>query len=154
MLQWVDVDVPAPGVGEIRVRHHAVGLNFIDVYSRTGLYPQPLPAGLGMEAAGEVVDVGPGVTDFAPGERIAYATRPPGAYAQERVIAASSVVKLPQSISYEQGAAMMLQGMAAQYLLRRVVRRGRCTSGSGGPAHDRLINLAALAPYRHCHRRR
>ncbi|MCG1043053.1 quinone oxidoreductase [Mycetohabitans sp. B8] len=122
VLQWVDVDVPAPGVGEIRVRHHAVGLNFIDVYFRTGLYPQPLPAGLGMEAAGEVVDVGPGVTDFAPGERIAYAARPPGAYAQERVIAASSVVKLPQSISYEQGAAMMLQGMTAQYLLRRTYR--------------------------------
>lgn len=75
-----------------------------------------------MEAAGEVVDVGPGVTDFAPGERIAYAARPPGAYAQERVIAASSVVKLPQSISYEQGAAMMLQGMTAQYLLRRTYR--------------------------------
>ena len=122
VLQWVDVDVPAPGPGEIRVRHHAVGLNFIDVYFRTGLYPQPLPGGLGMEGAGEVVAVGAGVTEFAPGDRVAYAARPPGAYAQERVIAAASVVRLPDAISYEQGAAMMLQGMTAQYLLRRTYR--------------------------------
>jgi NADPH2:quinone reductase len=122
VLQWVDVDVPEPGAGEIRVRHHAVGLNYIDVYLRNGLYPLPLPAGLGMEGAGEVVAVGDGVTEFAPGDRVAYAARPPGAYAQERVIAAANVVKLPDAISYEQGAAMMLQGMTAQYLLRRTYR--------------------------------
>jgi NADPH2:quinone reductase len=119
VMQWVDVEVGAPGPGEIRVKHHAVGLNYIDVYFRTGLYPQPLPASLGMEAAGVVEAVGAGVANFQPGDRVAYAARPPGAYCQERVLAAAGVVKLPDGISFEQGAAMMLQGMTAQYLLRR-----------------------------------
>ena len=119
VMQWVDVEVGEPGAGEIRVKHHAIGLNYIDVYFRTGLYPQPLPAGLGMEAAGVVEAVGAGVTNFKPGDRVAYASRPPGAYCEVRVMSAAFVVKLPDAITFEQGAAMMLQGMTAQYLLRR-----------------------------------
>lgn len=119
VMQYVDVDVGEPGPGEARVRHEAVGLNYIDVYFRTGLYPQPLPAGLGMEGAGVVEAVGEGVTHLKPGDRVAYAGRPPGAYAQARVMPAALLVKLPESITFEQGAAMMLQGMTAQYLLRR-----------------------------------
>jgi len=119
VMQWVDVDVGEPGAGEIRVKHHAVGLNYIDVYFRTGLYQQPLPGSLGMEGAGVIEAVGPGVDGFKVGDRVAYATRPPGAYCEARVMAASGVVKLPDAISFEQGAAMMLQGMTAQYLLRR-----------------------------------
>jgi NADPH2:quinone reductase len=122
VMKWVDVDVGEPGKGEIRVKHHAVGLNFIDVYFRTGLYPMPLPGGLGMEAAGEVTAVGEGVTRFAPGDRVAYASRPPGAYAQERVMSAEYVVALPDAIGYEDAASIMLQGLTAQYLLRRTYR--------------------------------
>ncbi len=122
VLQWVDVEVGEPGKGEIRVRHHAVGLNFIDVYFRTGLYPMPLPGGLGMEGAGEVTAVGEGVSGFSVGDRVAYASRPPGAYAQERVMATTYVVRLPDEISYEDGASIMLQGLTAQYLLRRTYR--------------------------------
>jgi len=119
VMQWVDVEVGEPGPGEIRVRHHAVGLNYIDVYFRTGMYQQPLPGALGMEGAGVVEAVGPDVTLFKAGDRVAYAARPPGAYCEVRVMAAASVVKLPDGLSFEQGAAMMLQGMTAQYLLRR-----------------------------------
>lgn len=117
---WEDVDVPSPQADEICVRHHAVGLNYIDVYHRTGLYQTPdLPCTLGMEAAGVVETVGEGVNDLNPGDRIAYASPPLGAYAEARNIAADRVVKLPDSINFEQGAAMMLQGMTAEYLLRR-----------------------------------
>ena len=119
VMQWADVEVGEPGAGEIRIKHHAIGLNYIDVYFRTGLYPQPLPAGLGMEAAGVVEAVGEGVTNLKPGDRVAYASRPPGAYCEVRVMSAAFVVKLPDAITFEQGAAMMLQGMTAQYLLRR-----------------------------------
>ena len=122
VMKWVDVDVGKPGEGEIRIRQHAVGLNYIDVYFRTGLYPLPLPGGLGMEAAGEVTEVGAGVTDVKVGERVAYVARPPGAYAQERVLPAAQVVKLPDAISYEDAASVMLQGLTAQYLLRRTYR--------------------------------
>ena len=122
VMKWVDVEVGEPGKGEIRVKHHAVGLNFIDVYFRTGLYPMPLPAGLGMEAAGEVTAVGEGVTGFEVGDRVAYASRPPGAYAQERVMSAQYVVRLPDAIAYEDAASVMLQGLTAQYLLRRTYR--------------------------------
>lgn len=122
VMKWVDVDVGEPGKGEIRVKHHAVGLNYIDVYFRTGLYPMPLPGGLGMEAAGEVTAVGEGVTEFKVGDRVAYASRPPGAYAQERVMSTVYVVRLPDEISYEDGASIMLQGLTAQYLLRRTYR--------------------------------
>ncbi|TAL92466.1 MAG: quinone oxidoreductase [Paraburkholderia sp.] len=122
VMKWVDVDVGQPGEGEIRIRQHAVGLNYIDVYFRTGLYPLPLPGGLGMEAAGEVTEVGAGVTGVKVGERVAYVARPPGAYAQERVLPAAQVVKLPDAIGYEDAASVMLQGLTAQYLLRRTYR--------------------------------
>ncbi|MEK6352648.1 MAG: quinone oxidoreductase [Burkholderia cenocepacia] len=119
VMKWVDVDVGAPKAGEVRIRQHAVGLNYIDVYFRTGLYPQPLPGGLGMEAAGEVTAVGDGVTAFKIGDRVAYVGQPPGAYAQERVMPAERVVKLPDGISYDDAASVMLQGLTAHYLLRR-----------------------------------
>lgn len=119
VMNWVDVDVGDPGEGEIRIRQHAVGLNYIDVYFRNGLYPLALPGGLGMEAAGEVTAVGSGVKDVKTGDRVAYVARPPGAYAQERVLPAAQVVKLPDAISYEDAASVMLQGLTAQYLLRR-----------------------------------
>ncbi|WP_017233954.1 quinone oxidoreductase [Pandoraea sp. B-6] len=119
VMKYVDVEVGDPGPGEARVRHNAVGLNYIDVYFRTGLYPQPLPAGLGMEAAGVVEAVGEGVTLVKAGDRVAYASRPCGAYSQARVMPVASLVRLPDSISDDQAAAMMLQGMTAQYLLRR-----------------------------------
>jgi NADPH:quinone reductase len=119
VMKWVDVDVGDPGAGEIRIRQHAVGLNYIDVYFRNGLYPLPLPGGLGMEAAGEVVAVGEGVTQFKEGDRVAYAERPPGAYAQERVMPAVKVVKIPDALGYDEAASVMLQGLTAQYLLRR-----------------------------------
>lgn len=119
VMKWVDVDVGAPNAGEVRIRQHAVGLNYIDVYFRTGLYPQSLPGGLGMEAAGEVTAVGDGVTAFKAGDRVAYVGQPPGAYAQERVMPAERVVKLPDGISYDDAASVMLQGLTAHYLLRR-----------------------------------
>jgi NADPH:quinone reductase len=122
VMKWVDVEVGEPGKGEIRVKHHAVGLNFIDVYFRTGLYPMPLPGGLGMEGAGEVTAVGEGVTQFKVGERVAYASRPPGAYAEERVMSTNYVVHLPDAIGYEDAASIMLQGLTTQYLLRRTYR--------------------------------
>ena len=127
VLRWEDVPKPSPGAGEALVRHEAVGLNYIDVYFRTGLYKPPgLPAIIGMEAAGTVEAVGDGVTSVAPGDRVAYATAPIGAYAQWRTIKADRLVKLPDSISFDTAAAMMLQGMTAQYLLRRtyVVKPG------------------------------
>lgn len=117
VMQWVDVDVGEPGPGEVRIRHHAVGLNYIDVYFRTGLYPQPLPGGLGMEGAGVVEAVGADVTHVRVGDRVAYAGGPPGAYAEARVMPAAILVKLPDDISFEQGAAMMLQGLTVHYLL-------------------------------------
>ncbi|MGU7771245.1 quinone oxidoreductase family protein [Burkholderia sp. MR1-5-21] len=119
VMKWVDVEVGEPQAGEVRIRQHAVGLNYIDVYFRTGLYPQPLPGGLGMEAAGEVTAVGAGVTAFKPGDRVAYCGQPPGAYAQERVMSAERLVRLPDGISYDDAASVMLQGLTAHYLLRR-----------------------------------
>jgi NADPH2:quinone reductase len=119
VLRWVDYDPGQAGPGEVRLRHEAVGLNFIDVYHRTGLYPLPsLPAVPGMEGSGKVEAVGDGVTEVAAGDRVAYAGLPPGAYAQVRRIPADRVVKLPESITTHQAAAMMLQGMTARYLLR------------------------------------
>lgn len=118
VFQWQEFDPGAPGPGEARVRHEAVGLNFIDVYHRTGLYPLPgLPAIPGMEGAGIVEAVGDGVTEVSPGDRVAYAGVPPGAYAEVRRIPAHRLVALPESISARQAAAMMLQGMTARYLL-------------------------------------
>lgn len=121
-MKWVDVEVGEPQAGQVRIRQHAVGLNYIDIYFRTGLYPQPLPGGLGMEAAGEVTAVGDDVTAFKPGDRVAYVWSQPGAYAQERVLPADRVVKLPDAISYDEAASVMLQGLTAHYLLRRTYR--------------------------------
>lgn len=118
VLKWEDLDPGKPEPGEVLVRHEAVGLNFIDVYQRTGLYPLPsLPATPGLEGAGIVEKTGEGVSDVTIGDRVAYAGMPPGAYAQIRRIPADRLVKLPESISTRQGAAMMLQGMTARYLL-------------------------------------
>jgi NADPH2:quinone reductase len=124
VLQWEDVPIGIPQGGEVHLRHSAVGLNFIDVYHRTGLYPLPggFPATPGMEGAGVVVDVAADVAEFRPGDRVAYAGMPPGAYAEERLIPAHRLVKLPDAIDERQAAAMMLQGMTAQYLLRRTYR--------------------------------
>jgi len=119
-MRWEQIKVAAPGAGEVQLRQTAVGLNFIDVYHRSGLYPLPsLPAIIGMEGAGEVLCIGAGVTDVKPGDRVAYAGVPPGAYATERLMPAHRLVKLPPQISDQSAAAMMLQGMTAQYLLRR-----------------------------------
>src|SRR3954467_2069383 len=119
VLSWEEVEVSDPGAGQVRLRQEAVGLNFIDVYHRTGLYPQPLPFTPGTEGAGVVEAVGPDVTHVKKGDRVAYAG-PIGGYAEERLIDADRVVKLPKDISTEQAAAMMLQGMTAQMLLRSV----------------------------------
>ncbi len=119
VMEYVDVEVGMPGPGEVRVRHAACGLNYIDVYFRNGAYPQPLPAGLGMEASGVVEAVGEGVAHLQPGDRIAYAAHPPGAYCEERVMPAAQVVKLPDVIDFDTAAAMMLQGLTVQYLFRR-----------------------------------
>ena len=119
VLRWEDYNPGQPGPGEVLLRHEAVGLNFIDVYHRTGLYPVgPLPAIPGMEGAGMVEAIGEGVNEVAVGDRVAYAGLPPGAYAEVRSIPANRLVKLPESISTRQGAAMMLQGMTARYLLK------------------------------------
>jgi NADPH:quinone reductase len=126
VLRWENIEAPPPGPGEIRVRHAAIGLNFIDTYHRTGLYPLPLPAVLGSEAAGVVEELGEGVTLVAKGDRVAYATGPIGAYAEARNIPAVHVVKLPDAVDDQTAAASMLKGMTAQYLCRRTyaVKKG------------------------------
>jgi NADPH2:quinone reductase len=119
VLQWQDVDVGSPGEGEALIRQTAVGLNFIDTYQRTGLYPLELPIGLGLEAAGEVISVGTGVHDVRPGDRVAYTSMPTGAYAEQRVYPANKLVKLPAGIDDQTAAAAMLKGLTAWYLLHR-----------------------------------
>lgn len=120
VLELVDVPVAEPGPGEVRVRNHAIGLNFIDTYFRSGLYAPPsLPSGLGNEGAGVVEAVGKGVTAFQPGDHVAYGTGPLGAYAEHHVLPAGNLVKLPDSISFEEAAAAMLKGLTCQYLLRQ-----------------------------------
>ncbi|MFO1274349.1 MAG: quinone oxidoreductase [Rubrivivax sp.] len=120
-MKLVDLSVGQPGPGEILIRHKACGLNFIDVYQRTGLYQNPLPLTLGMEASGVVEAVGEGVTHLKAGDRAAYAANPPGAYTEMRVMPARNVVRLPDAIDFETGAAMMLKGLTAQYLLKRTL---------------------------------
>jgi NADPH:quinone reductase len=119
-MKLVEVPIGEPGPGEIRIRHMASGLNFIDVYQRTGLYANPLPLSLGMEGAGVVEAVGEGVRHLKVGDRAAYASNPPGSYSEARVMPAKNVVRLPDAIDFETGAAMMLKGLTAQYLLKRV----------------------------------
>ncbi|MFD9126824.1 quinone oxidoreductase family protein [Kitasatospora sp. NPDC059571] len=120
VLRWEEVEVGAPGPGEVRIRHAAVGLNFADTYFRTGLYPAPLPAGLGVEAAGTIEAVGPGVTGFAEGDRVTYTGSPLGAYSTERVMPTGSLIKLPDAIGFETAAAMTMRGLTSAYLLRRI----------------------------------
>jgi NADPH2:quinone reductase len=126
VLTWQQVSVDKPGPGQVRLKHTAVGLNYIDTYQRSGLYPMALPSGLGSEAAGIIEEVGPGVTDLKPGDRVAYAGGPLGAYSEARVMGAERLVPVPDGISDEQAAAMMLKGMTAWYLVRRTyaIKRG------------------------------
>jgi NADPH2:quinone reductase len=120
VLMWEEVEVGKPGAGEAHVRNTAVGLNYVDVYVRKGLYPVSPPSGLGTEAAGVVEEVGPNVTDVKPGDRVAYAVGPLGAYSEVRVIPADRLVVLPDGISDQQAAAMMLKGLTVQYLIRQI----------------------------------
>ncbi|MDE2147065.1 MAG: quinone oxidoreductase [Burkholderiales bacterium] len=120
-MKLVELPVGEPGPGEIRIRHEACGLNYIDVYQRTGLYANPLPLTLGMEGAGIVEAVGPGVTHLAAGDRAAYASSPPGAYSTVRVMPARNVVQLPDGIDFDTAAGMMLKGLTAQYLLKKTL---------------------------------
>ncbi len=123
VLKWEDVPLAKPGPGEVQLRHTAVGLNFTDIYSRAGVYAPPaFPSGIGLEGAGVVVEVGSGVKEFKPGQRVAYGTGPLGAYAEARNLPAHRLVPLPKGISDQQAAAMMLKGMTAQYLLRRTYK--------------------------------
>ena len=126
VLRIEDRPVGDPGPGQVRIRHHACGLNFIDIYQRSGLYPMQLPQALGMEAAGVIEAVGDGVTHLRPGDRAAYASVPPGAYAQARVMPAAQVCKLPEGIDFDSAAAMMLKGLTVQYLFHRTtpLKRG------------------------------
>jgi NADPH:quinone reductase len=119
VLQWESVAVAEPGPGEARVRHTAVGLNYIDTYHRNGLYKVPLPSGIGVEAAGVVEAVGPGVTDISKGDRVAYGGHPPGSYAEVRVMPADKLVKLPNDVSDRSAATLMLKGLTVQYLFRQ-----------------------------------
>ena len=125
VMKYVDVEVGPPGPGEVQVHHHAVGLNYIDVYFRTGLYPMPLPAGIGLEGAGVVTAVGDKVTSVKVGDRVAYSDRPPGSYSQLRNMPAAPLVKIPKSIDFDTAAAMMLKGMTVQYLFRRTYKLQR-----------------------------
>ncbi len=122
VLSFEDVVVGKPGRGEARVRHTAIGLNFIDTYHRSGLYPLPLPSGIGLEGAGVVEAVGAGVSHVKPGDRVAYAGGPTGAYSEERVMPAEKLVKVPRGVSDDEAAAVMLKGLTVQMLIRRVYR--------------------------------
>ena len=156
-LRLEDRPVGDPGPGQVRIRHAACGLNFIDIYQRTGLYPLALPTALGMEAAGVIEAVGDGVTHLKPGDRAAYAAQPPGAYCTARVMPAAQVCPLPDAISFEEGAAMMLKGLTVQYLFHRTVplKRGDTVlfhAAAGGVgliacqwARDEGITLIATA---------
>ena len=128
-MKIVDVTVGEPAAGEIRIRHKAVGLNFIDVYQRSGMYQLPMPLQLGMEASGVIEAVGPGVTHLKAGDRAAYASQPPGSYCEVRVMPGKCVCKLPDAIDFETGAAMMLKGLTAQYLLKKVQPQGGLREG-------------------------
>jgi len=121
VMKIVDIEVGTPSAGELKIRHKAVGLNYIDIYQRTGLYPLALPLTLGMEASGIVEAVGAGVTHVKAGDRVAYASNPPGAYSECRIMPAAQVCPLPDDISFEEGAAMMLKGLTVQYLFHRTV---------------------------------
>lgn len=150
-MKWTEVDVPAPGAGEVGLRNLAVGLNYIDTYHRSGLYPLPMPAGLGLEGSAVVEAVGEGVTDFKVGDRVAYGTGPVGAYAERRVFPAEKLIKLPDAIDDKTAAAMMLKGMTVEYLIHRTypVQKGdwvllhAAAGGVGSIASQWLNHLGA-----------
>ncbi len=119
VLKWQEIDLPDPEPGQVQIKHRTCGVNYIDVYHRSGLYPLPLPTGIGLEACGTVVSVGDGVSNLAVGDRVAYGTGPLGAYSEAANVGADRVVKVPETISDDVAAAMMLKGMTAQYLLRQ-----------------------------------
>ena len=144
-LQLVQVQVGEPGPGEIRIRHKAIGLNFIDVYQRSGLYQLPMPLQLGMEAAGVVEAVGEGVTHLRVGDRAAYASQPPGSYCELRVMPAKCVCKLPDAIDFETGAAMMLKGLTAQYLLKKTLPQGGLQRGDAVLFHAAAGGVGLIA---------
>ena len=144
-MQWVEVPLGDPGPGEIRIRHRACGVNFIDVYQRSGLYPLPMPLTLGMEGAGIVEAVGEGVTHLAPGDRAAYASQPPGSFSEARVMPAKCVVRLPEAIGFEEGAAMMLKGLTTQYLLRRTQPQGGLQAGDAILFHAAAGGVGLIA---------
>ncbi len=128
VLKWEEVEIGAPTAGQIKLKHHAIGINYIDTYQRSGLYKQPaMPFTLGMEGAGEITAVGPGVTEFKIGDRVAYA-QPIGAYSTERLMPADRAVKIPEGIDYKTAAAMMLQGMTVRYLIRKTYKVGPDTT--------------------------
>ncbi len=129
VMKLVDVPVGSPHAGEVRIHHQACGINYIDVYQRSGLYNNPLPLALGMEGAGLVEAVGDGVTHLKVGDRVAYASQPPGSYCARRVMPAKCVVVLPAALSFVEGAAMMLKGMTTQYLLERTLPQGGLHAG-------------------------
>ncbi|MEE2056746.1 quinone oxidoreductase family protein [Rhodococcus artemisiae] len=120
VLKWESVEVREPGPGQVRIRHEAVGLNFADTYFRTGMYPAPLPAGMGVEAAGVIEAIGSGVTDFREGDRVTYTGSPLGAYSTERVMPAEHLIALPDEIPFDTAAAMTMRGLTTSYLLRRI----------------------------------
>lgn len=144
-MKLVDLPVGDPGAGEVRVRHHACGINFIDVYQRSGLYPNALPLSLGMEGAGVVEAVGAGVTHLQVGQRVAYASQPPGSYCAARVMPAKSVVVLPDAISFVEGAGMMLKGMTTQYLLERTLPQGGLQAGDAVLFHAAAGGVGLIA---------
>ena len=144
-LRLVDVPVGDPGPGEVRIRHKAVGLNFIDVYQRSGLYPFAMPLRLGMEASGVIEAVGDGVTHLRVGDRAAYASQPPGSYCEARVMPAKCVCRLPDAISFETGAAMMLKGLTAQYLLKRTLPQGGLNPGDHVLLHAAAGGVGLIA---------
>ena len=145
VLKLAQVAVGEPGPGEIRIRHHACGLNFIDVYQRTGLYPNALPLQLGMEAGGTVEAVGEGVTHLKVGDRAAYASNPSGAYSEARVMPAKCVVRLPDEIAFDTAAGMMLKGLTAQYLLKRTQPQGGLQPGDPVLFHAAAGGVGLLA---------
>jgi NADPH2:quinone reductase len=122
VMQWEEVTIPEPGAGEVRVANKAVGLNYIDTYHRSGLYPVPMPSGIGLEAAGVVEAVGSGVTEFKAGDRVAYCNATLGAYSEIKIHQAERLVKIPEGVSFEQAACAMLQGLTVWYLLRRLLK--------------------------------
>jgi len=136
VLVWEEIKLGPPGPGEARIRQTAVGLNFVDVYHRTGLYPVPMPSGLGGEGAGIVEEVGPGVTDLKTGDRVAYGSAPLGSYAEARLIPADRLIKLPSSIDDRTAAAMMLKGLTVQYLIRQTYRVKKATRFSSMPQRE------------------